>query len=632
MMDLETRIAACIRAFTHYNRYKKRLMGMNDPLGSRVILELFSLCIHINHPALPGYTGSDDCPCGIKCMDWPMGTIQSLGAFSPIRLKPGELRNLVPRNREIEGLFTIGSVGSLGQTRESDYDIWVVVDSEAIGRQRLKQLDRKLKAIQRWITSQYIIDLHIFLMDVRDIQQNNFGTVSQEGAGSALKNILKEEFYRTMTLIEGRIPVWWVTPADEGEGAYERTIEYLKRSLAYEYADFIDLGDIISIPEQEFLGASLWQMHKALDDPLKSVLKMALAATCLEPSDDRGLLCDEVRRHVMRAAQDEIIDPYLEVFQRVESYYLDRGDDRTVELLRKCFYLKVAPSIGAKDLLMIDKQDKTMLMVEIVKKWNWPMYFIQDMNRFNEWSVEKYRQFGDDLHDYLKRTTVLLVRRAKSSLIDSQLDQDVEMEILRRRVEAFYVAKKGKIEAEKRVKRREPAYEEIFFAYENRKWHIYRSYPGRKKEKPIMSAERVVKLLAWLVYNKRFNAFTGFHMIPNHTGVALSDLQELLRELDALIPDINSVGLDREALMDKKFLKRIVIVGNMEVSDSLTTIREIDVLYINSWHEFFCIELPPGSLKAWMKEHRTPWTKISTWLPSEGNSRRLAGALSSLFS
>lgn len=507
-----------------------------------------------------------------------------------------------------------------------------MVDNEALGKRKLELLDRKLKAIQRWIAGQYIIDLHIFLMDVRDIQENNFGTVSQEGAGSALKNILKEEFYRTMTLIEGRIPVWWVTPSDGGQDAYELTIECLKKSLVYQYADFIDLGNITSIPEQEFLGAALWQMHKALDDPLKSVLKMALAATYLEPSDDRGLLCDEVRRNVMRAEKDEIIDPYLEVFHRVESFYLHRGDDRTVELLRKCFYLKVAPSIGPKDLLRVDQQDKTAMMVEVVKKWNWPMGFIQDMNRFNEWSVEKYRQFGNDLHDYLKRTTVLLVRRAKSSLMDSELDQDIEMEILRRRVEAFYVAKKGKIEAEKRVKRREPAYEDIYFAYENRKWHIYRSYPGRKREKPIMSADRVVRLLAWLVYNKRFNAFTGFHMVPNHTGVALSDLQDLLRELDSLVPDISSVGLDRESLMDKKFLKRIMIVGNMEAPDSLAAIREVDVLYVNSWHEFFCIELPPDSLRAWMKEHRTPWTKIDTWLPREGKSKRLASALSSLFS
>ncbi|HON60997.1 MAG TPA: class I adenylate cyclase [Deltaproteobacteria bacterium] len=632
MMDFESRVATGIRAFTHYNRYKKRIMRVNDPLGSRVILDLFPLCIHINHPALPGYTGDDDCPCGVKCMEWPVSTIRSLGTFSPIRLKTGEVRNQVPRNREIEGLFTIGSVGSLGQTRESDYDIWVVVDAQAIGKPRLRLLERKLKLLQRWITSQYIIDMHIFLMDVDDIRKNNFGIVSQEGAGSALKNILKEEFYRTLTLIEGRTPIWWVSPPDNGKDAYKKTVDCLRQSLMFDFIDFIDMGDITSIPDQELLGAALWQMHKALDDPLKSMLKMALTATYLEPSGKSALLCDELKRRVMQASQEEIIDPYVEIFKRVENYYRDRGDEKTIDLLRKCFYLKVSPAITANDLLRVNRQDKTSMMVEIVRTWHWPISYIRDINRFNEWSVEKYRAFGDELHDYLKKTTVLLIRKAKSYLLESQLDQDVEMEVLRRRVEAFYVAKEGKVEAEKRVKRKEPAYEEIFFAYEKKKWHIYGSYPERKRQKPIMSVERIVKILAWLVYNKRFDASTAFHMIPNTTGVALSDLQALLRELNTLIPDANSMGLDRESLMDRKFIKRVMIIGNMEASNVYDTIREIDLLFINSWNELFCFHMQPAAVKAWMKENRTPWTQISIWLPREGKSRRLAIMLQSLYS
>ncbi|HON38217.1 MAG: class I adenylate cyclase [Desulfomonilia bacterium] len=632
MMDFEAKVAAGVRAFTHYNRRKKRLMELSDPLGSRVILDLFPLCVHINHPALPGYTGDDDCPCGVKCMEWPANTINSLSTFSPIRLRPGEVRNLVPRNREIEGLFTIGSVGSLGQTRESDYDVWVVVDSEAIGKPRLTLLERKLKTLKRWISSQYIIDLHFFLMDINDIRRNNFGTVSQEGAGSALKSILKEEFYRTLTLIEGRVPIWWVTPVDHGDDAYEQTIACLARSLQFDYMDFIDMGNITSIPEQELLGAALWQMHKALDDPLKSVLKMALAATYLDRSGEDVLLCEELKRHVMQDSQDEIIDPYMEIFQCVENYYRNRGDEKTIDLLRKCFYLKVSPLITTRDLLRVNQQDRTVMMVEVVKKWDWPMGFIREMNRFNEWSVEKYRTFGDELHDYLKRTAVLLIRRAKSFLLDSQLDQDVEMEVLRRRVEAFYVAKENKIESEKRVKRREPAYEEIYFAHKNRKWHIYGSYPGKKRENPIMSAERVVRILAWLVYNKRVDASTSFHMVPNTTGVALSDIQALLKELDAQIPDANSIGLDRQALMDKKFVKKVVLVGNMEKPNAFDGIHEVDVLHINSWNEFFCIHMAPGSIREWMREIRTPWTKISVWLPKHSKSRRLVNAMNSLFS
>jgi hypothetical protein len=59
-------------------------------------------------------------------------------------------------------------------------------------------------------------------MDLQDIRTNNFGSVSQEGSGTALKSILKEEFYRTMTLIEGRVPLWWIVPPDRGAQGYEQ--------------------------------------------------------------------------------------------------------------------------------------------------------------------------------------------------------------------------------------------------------------------------------------------------------------------------------------------------------------------------------------------------------------------------
>ncbi len=632
MNDSETIFSTGLKGFTQYNRSKRKIMMMNDPLGSRVILNLVPLCLHINHPDMPGYMSDEDCPVGVKCMEFNPSVLKIIEPLFPIRLKPEQIEGIIPEQREIEGLFTIGSVGSVGQTRESDYDIWVVVDSDIIGKQRLKLLDRKLKILQRWITSQFIIEVHFFLMDIEDIRQNNFGMVSQEGSGSAMKNILKEEFYRTMTLIEGRIPIWSVVPSRNGDDAYEKAGKLLRGSSGSGAGRFIDMGNIEAIPEEELLGAALWQMHKALDDPLKSVLKMALVATYLEPSEGNILLCNEIRKHIFNARQDDVIDPYVEVFQRVEDFYKSKGDEKTVDLLRKCFYLKVSPNIQINNLLNIERYTKSAVMVEVVKKWNWSIGFYGSLNRFHEWSVDEYRAFGEELHDYLKRTTVLLIRRAKSVLVNSQLDQDVEMEILRRRIEAYYVSKEGKIEPEKRVKKKEPAYEEIFFSYDRKHWYIHNVYPEYGREKPIMTSDRVVKIVSWLAYNKRVDASTSLHMVPNSSRAALSDIQTLLRELNSMIPDANSIGLDRDSLMEKKYVKKMVIIGNMETPDLYNSIQEVDVLFMNSWNEFFCINMPPGSLRAWMKKHKTPDTDISIWLPGGGKSKQLVNMLYSLSS
>jgi adenylate cyclase, class 1 len=632
MRELSTGLSTNIRAFMNFNRYKKGVMLRTDPVGARVILELLPLLLHINHPSLPGYMEHDDCPSGISCMEWPTNTIKEISTFLTSRVKLGSMKEFIPDNREIEGLFTIGSVGSLAQTRESDYDIWVVVDAERIERERLKILERKLKLINKWITSKYLIDLHFFLMDVEDIRNNDFGSISQEGSGSALKTILKEEFYRTMTLIEGRVPLWWTVPPESGPDGYKKTRSQLCSLPGNEAKDIIDLGELDCIPEQELLGAALWQMHKALDDPLKSVLKMALVATYLDSSGRDQLLCNALKKELFRGEKGYSIDPYVQVLSRVEGYYSARGDNRTIDLLRKCFYLKVNPNIRNNDLLKVDRDDKASITVDIVRSWGWSLRTIKELNSFSEWGVEKYRELGDEIHAFLKLTTVLLIRKAKSFLVNTALDEDVEVEVLRRRVEAFYVSKENKIECEKRVKKREPSYRDLFFSYKNDIWSISEK-SNIAKGSHIMESERVVKLLAWLVYNKRFDASTAFHMIPNVSNVGLSDIQSLLWSLNALIPDANSVGLERSSLMeDKNQPKQMVIIANMESPDSMHSIREIDILYINSWNELFCIYLKPEQVKPWMRRMKDISTKINIWLPREGNTKYLAQVLRSLIS
>ena len=630
MGNQDTSIARGFRAFTLYNRYKRDIMYKCDPVGARVVLEFLPLLIHINHPSLPGYIEQEDCPCGIKLMEWPAKTLKEVGSFFSSRIKLGDIRDYLPREHEIEGLFTIGSMGSLAQTRESDYDIWVVIDSRHMDPLRLKALDRKLKLLKRFISSKFVLDIHFFLMDLQDIRANNFGSVSQEGSGSALKSILKEEFYRTMTLIEGRVPLWWVVPPERGADGYDEVLRMIRTRSDGESQKLIDMGDIETIPEQELLGAALWQMHKALDDPLKSVLKMALVASYLDTPSKGRLLCNKLKKNVFDATRGEIVDPYFQILRRVEDFYGSRGDDRTVDLLRKCFYLKVNPNIRGADLVKIERNDKPSIMVDIVKSWGWSLNAVSELNGFAEWGVDLYRKFGDDIHSFLKLTTVQLIRRAKTYMLDSALEEDVEVEILRRRIEAFYVSKEGKIESEKRVKKKEPAYRDLYFAFRRDRWCIYEETPDLNKGKPIMESDRVARILAWLVYNKRFDASTAFHMIPNTSRVVLSDIQALLWKLSGMIPDAGSIGLDRSSLMEDKYAKFVVIIGNMECPESQHSIREVDVLFLNTWNEIFCISMKPEQLGSWMARMRRHSTEVTIWLPREGNTKFLNQALVSL--
>jgi adenylate cyclase class 1 len=182
MGNQDTTIAGGLRAFTLYNRAKKDFMYKCDPVGARVVLEFLPLLLHINHPSLPGHISGDDCPCGVKLMDWPAKTSRrSVRLLLPMKI--GNVHDYLPREHEIEGLFTIGSVGSLAQTRDSDYDIWVVVDSRKVSPVRLKVLDRKLKLLKRWISGKFVLAIHFFLMDLQTSGRTPSATCPMRGRG-----------------------------------------------------------------------------------------------------------------------------------------------------------------------------------------------------------------------------------------------------------------------------------------------------------------------------------------------------------------------------------------------------------------------------------------------------------------
>ncbi len=633
MEELGELLSAGVRAFNHYNRYKKGIFLKNDPVGGEVILKLVPILLHVNHPDLPGYVQDETCPCGIKTMKWTTESIKTLEKFLSTHIKFTNIQDDLPLHRDIEGIFTIGSVGSVGQTKDSDYDIWVVIDAPAIGDARLHLLETKVKQLQRWIKTLFPVKARFFLMDILKIQANEFGAISQEGAGAALKVLLKEEFYRTMTLIQGRIPLWWIVPPFIDTEVYDQASHTLYNIDGFVTDDFVDLGNITQIPQQELFGAALWQMHKALDDPFKSVLKMALVGTYMDLGYHARLLCDVLKFQVVNSRPGDVVDPYIVAFQRIDDYYRGIGDYKTLDLLRQCFYIKVSPNIRAGDLINIQRQDKTSIMVDIIKSWGWSLKRIQHLNRFNEWDVQRYRKFGDEVHAYLQKTAVLLIREAKKGLVHAGIEQDVDMEILRRRVEAFYVPKKGKIVSEKRVLRNEPTYRELVFCYNNSTWKTFPAMPSKGCEgDAIMASERIVPIIAWLVYNRRFDASTVFNMVPNSSHVFLSDIQHLLAELRSSIPEASSIGLDRDALLAPSDIKQIFVIGNMEASPHLTSITEVDILYLNTWNELFFSPIRPGGLKAWIRKARRADTKMDMWVPRETNSKQLMKALSSLIS
>ena len=189
----------------------------------------------------------------------------------------------------IESLFTIGSIGSIAQSSDSDIDYWVCIRKEWFDYEAMLRFRKKLRKIESWAAHEFNTEIHFFIVNIDDAAKNDFGRSDNESSGSAQGRLLKEEFYRTMIHVAGKIPFWCTLPTAVSRQNYDlifKTISGCDKNGCSETNDFIynkyincrylNFGDIHDIPAGEYFGASIWQMFKLLKSPFKSVLKMGL--------------------------------------------------------------------------------------------------------------------------------------------------------------------------------------------------------------------------------------------------------------------------------------------------------------------------------------------------------------------
>lgn len=98
---------------------------------------------------------------------------------------------------------------------------------------------------------------------------------------------------------------------------------------------------------EEYFGASLWQLYKSVDSPYKAVLKSILLEAYSADYPNGKLLALEMKQHLHRG---EIVnyglDAYCMMLERVTRYLVSINDLTRLDLIRRCFYLKVCEKLS----------------------------------------------------------------------------------------------------------------------------------------------------------------------------------------------------------------------------------------------------------------------------------------------
>lgn len=605
MVDLEKQLVRNLKFYRAYNKIRTDHLIELMPPKKRPLFYALSFLLHINLKEFPGYVKDENTPYGIEKYSISTDLEIALHKLFPSHLLHDRvLRPSFPPECHIKSLLLMGSVGSVAQTSKSDFDFWVCINEEQMDSNQLELLKEKLLLIEKWAKEGYELEVHFFPTDIKKVQKNDFGKTDKESAGSAQARLLKEEFYRTYILIAGKMPFWCLTPAGISDEEYLKYKEAVKQSTNLETGLLMDLGNLNEITTEEFFGAALWQMNKAMDSPYKSVLKMAMLEGFLDPEIKSQLLCNIVKSRIHEKMPEKkdckYFDPYVVMFDHILHYYKIKKRTDIPDLLETCFYIKSGFKAKKSYKNSNNLNFKEKIILDYAESWGWDQNKLDDLNDFKEWGFKKVLSLGNEVHNFLIKTYGNLSDRLKTESKAKQMITDQDMTVLGRKLFSFYSQKPEKVQLMKRAFDEGLWQNDITFSADYNKqrkivWSIYRGQLSKQslstpesKDKLLRQGQNIVNIVIWAIFNQMLDRKTSLSFIPSPSAASLADIQNLMNiTLDAF-PVVKISSLKNDDLLSSSKKVQMLIVLNFDSPRWMKEIETISIIYSTSWGELFC--------------------------------------------
>ena len=515
-------------------RFELALSGMSS--DAQLIYQLLPILFHYNLPTLPGFV-SDEVPAGIDLYEASPEQLLLLKNHFGLA-PPDELMH--PLN-EIMGIYSMGSTSSLGQSSDSDLDIWICHQNH-LSPDSLEKLEAKYTLISAWAESKEV-DLNFFLVSENHFENQKEIQITHDNAGSALHYLLLDEFYRTAVHLAGRPLLWPVYPI-EFESSYAQHVERAIQEKKLTPEHWLDFGGFPSIPAEEYFGAALWQLYKGIDSPYKAVLKTISMEAYSAQYPNIDLLCLQAKRLFQQQEQYSYqLDPYYLMLQQSSRYLEKTGDTARLDLLRRCFYFKNYQRLQAEQARSISNWQHTV-MANLLKNWGWDHAKIQHLQQRPEWKVDEVKIAQKELIDALMHSYRNLIQFARNSQISESINPE-DIGILSRKLYAAFEKLPGKvtiINPQISPNLNEPALSFIQVPKDRpcaQGWYLYK-YPlatesliGRTH---LEHSEYISQLMAWCYFNELKSAQTKLYLYNQNSDLIESTLNQFAHDIANTFP------------------------------------------------------------------------------------------------
>jgi adenylate cyclase, class 1 len=583
------------QSFIRYNQFRKQVFSELSPRSGETVLYLLPWMLSVNHPSCPGYIKNLVTPLKVFNIDNEMEIRRREPVFKKLFeiTAPESLLRHGLRFNVIQGLYTIGSVGSVSQTPSSDCDIWVCCDKSHFDETAWKQLHQKINLIKDWLDAHLRMPVYFFVCDENDIRHNLFGNVDTESSGSTQTNILKEEFYRTCIVICGKIPLWWLCYDEKGSLSYEAAKKEMDRRTYSEF-DTIDFGDLREIEGNEYFGAALWQLQKSLTRPLKSIIKMILLKMLLDSPRER-LISHQYRKAVLKSVGKDLFpDPSVYTIYSILNYYQSLNKTETLEFLKECFYIRceITPHSSRMPL-------KNELIKELLTQYPLDIKKRIHLSRFTSWDFNAQIQLGNRLFQLLMASyrEITSAHAGSASTINKR-----DFTIIGRKILVSHQKKFNKIQVlQKPIENLNLTH--LTIRLEGFQWQVY---SGSNKETPLISDNDILFVIGFIVWNNLFDV-NKLRMEPNPSNVTMQEIVNLGRKLNEFIGTFENQDIALQQYIKKARLTKLLVVISFENFYWEKDINDFGVLYKNSWGELYVKRCSSAmELKSFLRKARHP--------------------------
>lgn len=558
-------------------------------------LKLLPLLLHLNHPALPGYTGSD-APAGIAGYTPDADTLLLARRFARGLKKAPRSRRQPP----LLGLYLIGSLGTLGQDRQSDFDFWLChrQDLDATQMRALRDKTAQLEAHAASLG----LRATFFHMLAEDFRKGRHSGISNESSGHTQHHLLLEEFYRSGLLLAGRPPLWWLVPPEQTNN-YSGYCDRLIGQRFVRARDWLDFGGLESISAKEFFSAAHWQLYKSIGLPYKAVLKLMLFEAYADEFPNVRWLCDDVKAliHSDQELDADAVDAYRLLLERVDAHL--QNDAQRLKLARRAFYFKSGVRLSTAQ----SGSWKAQRMRSLVDRWGWDQNELLKLDARPGWKVEQVIKERNRLVAELSHSYRLLTELAHN---DAPTHHALgrELALLGRKLYAALERRPGKIDRVNPAISEDLAEEAVSIRRDadGNTWHLYLQ-PVEDDRPPLRSASSLVELLAWVQVNGVVDKHTRIDLPAAQRGPVADEYQRILRQLQKHLPAETERSIPLAAFagpaagrLSSAFINSLQRVqasehGHLLVSERAdplsfgaartNLVQQIDHLYSNTWGE-----------------------------------------------